>query len=151
MKCTTALLIACLALSCNNNPTQATDNPTNNTTAAAKGSGGKYKGSFSNGMKGATISFEISSDGKELRDLTFEGYWRCDGSLDLTTIGPEKPYAIQNGKVNGVITEPEGGGAPFHFELQASIGDNTAEGKLRFANVSAGCDTYLLDWTATKQ
>ena len=76
-------------------------------------------------MKGAKISFDISKDQKELKELTFQGYWRCDGKLDLTTLGPEKSFSIQNNKVDGVIVEPEGGGATaVRFELHATISNN---------------------------
>lgn len=110
---------------------------------------GNWKGTFSNGMKGATISFEV--DGDELKDLVFEGYWRCEGKLDLTTVGPEKSFTIEGNKVDGEIIEPEDGLAPYHFELHGKFDGNTAEGTLKIENVPAGCTTYKLNWTAEKE
>ena len=119
---------------------------------SSSGTGGHWEGTFSNGMKGAKISFEISNDGKELKNLIFQGYWRCEGKLDLTTLGPEKSFAIQNNKVDGVIVEPEGGGATAaRFELHATINNDKAEGSFRMNINGLGCDTYKLNWTASKK
>ncbi len=118
-------------------------------TASANAGSGHYKGTFSNGMKGNKISFDV--DGNELKNLTFEGYWHCEGKLDLTTLGPEKSFTIKGNKVDQAIIEPEGDWAPFHFDLKATINGNQASGTLRIANVKAGCDTYKLEWTAEKE
>ena len=48
----------------------------------------KFTGTFSNGYKGAKLSFILSANGKEIKDFTFEGYWRCGGSIELITSGP---------------------------------------------------------------
>ena len=103
-----------------------------------------WKGSFSNGMKGATISFDV--DGNQLKDLTFKGYWRCDGKLELTTIGPSAGYVIKGNTVDGTIKE-----SGFYFEVHGNLNGNKASGTLRFAFVAGGCDTYKLNWTAEKQ
>lgn len=118
------------------------------TSSAATGSG-QWKGSFSNGMKGATISFEVAGD--SVKDLTFQGYWRCEGKLDLTTLGPSTAYPLQGNSFDGVIVEPKDGPAPFHFEVHGKLNDNKAEGTLQFVNTAAGCTTYKLNWTAEKQ
>ena len=108
-----------------------------------------WQGTFSNGYKGATISFNISSDGKRLEDLTFIGYWRCSGGIEQITIGPDKSFPIQNGRVASVITEPENGGASaFRFDLNAIISSKSASGTLRINLNALGCDTYKLNWTA---
>jgi hypothetical protein len=105
---------------------------------------GKWKGTFSNGMKGAIISFEVN--GNQVKELTFQGYWRCDGKLELTTIGPEKGYTIKGKAVDGTVKE-----SGFYFELHGTFNGNKASGTLRFAFVAGGCDTYKLNWTAEKQ
>lgn len=111
-----------------------------------------WQGTFSNGYKGATISFNVSSDGSRLENLTFKGYWKCSGGLEEITIGPDKSYPIQNGRVAGVITEPENGGATaFRFDLNATIGAKSAAGTLRINLNALGCDTYKLNWTAQKK
>ncbi|HEY0039026.1 MAG TPA: hypothetical protein VGB71_00115 [Flavisolibacter sp.] len=105
---------------------------------------GLWKGTFSNGMKGATISFEV--EGNTLKDLTFQGYWRCDGKLEQTTIGPDGTYTIKGKTVEGIIKE-----SGFYFELQGTFNGAKASGTLRFAFVAGACDTYKLNWTAEKQ
>ena len=112
------------------------------TTAAPPS--GNWKGSFSNGMKGAKLSFDVKNG--EVKDLTFQGYWRCDGKLELTTLGPEKGFAIKGNSVDGILKE-EG----FYFELHGTFTGNKASGTLRIAFVAGGCDTYKLNWTAEKQ
>jgi hypothetical protein len=146
---------AVLLFACNNDKGTSTQNIPSESSSSANAvsnGGGHWEGTFSNGMKGAKISFDISKDGKELKDLTFEGYWRCDGKLDLTTLGPEKSFAVENNKVDGVIVEPEDGGASAaRFELHAAINDDKAEGTFRMNINGLGCDTYQLNWTASKK
>ena len=108
------------------------------------GAASHWKGSFSNGMKGAIISFDVEKN--EVKNLTFQGYWRCDGKLELTTIGPDAGYVIKGNAVDG--TNKESG---FYFELHGTFTGNKASGTLRFAFVAGGCDTYKLNWTATKE
>jgi hypothetical protein len=107
MKHMLTALCCVLLFACNNDKETTTqNNPSESSSSSASSSSntsGHWEGSFSNGMKGAKISFDISEDGKELKDLTFQGYWRCDGKLDLTTLGPEKSFTIENNKVDGVI------------------------------------------------
>jgi|GEM_PF-1755791 len=152
----TVTLLACLLAGCNpdnDKPIKEDEEGTHTITKKKRkkntSSEGKWKGTFSNGMKGATISFEV--DGDELKDLTFQGYWRCEGKLDLTTVGPKESFAIKGNKVDGVIVEPEDGLAPYRFELHGEFDGDTAEGTLKIENVTAGCTTYKLNWTAEKE
>jgi hypothetical protein len=72
--------------------------------------------------------------------------------LDLTTLGPQKGFTIENGKVDGVIVEPEGGGATAaRFELHATINGSKAEGSFRMNINALGCDSYQLNWTASRK
>jgi hypothetical protein len=154
MKHLLTALFSILLVGCNNDKsdTNQTSLSESSSSSANSSSNGHWEGLFSNGMKGAKISFDISGDGKELKDLTFQGYWRCDGKLDLTTLGPEKSFAIKNNKVDGVIVEPEGGGATAaRFELHATINGNKAEGTFRMNINGLGCDTYKLNWTASRK
>jgi hypothetical protein len=156
MKHTLTALCCFFLFACNNDKGIAAPNNSSESSSSSASSSsntsGHWEGSFSNGMKGATISFDISEDGKELKDLTFQGYWRCDGKLDLTTLGPEKSFAIENNKVDGVIVEPEDGGATAaRFELHATINGNEAEGTFRMNINGLGCDTYQLNWTASRK
>ena len=109
----------------------------------------KFEGTFSNGMKGAKISFVLSADGKKIEDVTFSGYWRCDGKLENTTVGPDGGFPVTKGKIDGVIVEPEDGGATaFRFEMHGTINGNKASGTFRMNINALSCDTYLLNWTA---
>ena len=100
-------------------------------------------------MKGATISFVLSADGKKAEDVTFSGYWRCGGKLENTTVGPDKAFPIIHGKIDGVISEPENGGATaFRFELHGVITGKKASGTFRMNINALACDTYKLNWTA---
>lgn len=117
------------------------------TTAAAQQK--KFTGTFSNGFKGSKISFTLSADGKQVKDLTFDGYWRCSGATEQITVGPEKSFPVTNGKVQGVITDPENGGASaFRFELDGVVNGKQASGTFRMSITGLSCDTYKLQWTA---
>ena len=108
-----------------------------------------FKGAFSNGMKGDSISFDISPDGKKLENLTFSGYWRCSGKLEQTVVGPEGAFTIVNNKVNDHISEPpDGGSTAWRFELKALINGKSASGTFRMNINNLGCDTYELKFTA---
>lgn len=109
----------------------------------------KFSGTFSNGYKGAKLSFTLSADGKQITDFTFDGYWRCGGSTEHIKVGPDKPFEVKNGKVKGVITDPENGGASaFRFDLEGLINGKQANGTFRMSITGLSCDTYKLNWTA---
>jgi hypothetical protein len=109
----------------------------------------KFTGTFSNGYKGAKLSFVLSADKKWIKDLTFTGHWRCGGSTENITAGPEKAFPIKNGQVDAAITDPENGGSSaFRFNLKGLIKGNTASGTFRMSITGLSCDTYLLNWTA---
>jgi hypothetical protein len=109
-----------------------------------------YAGALSNGMKGDSIFFDVSADGKKLENLIFKGYWRCSGKLEQTRVGPDGSFIIQNGKVDGHISEPPGGGSTaWRFDLKATLQGSKASGTFRMNINNLGCDTYLLNWTAT--
>jgi hypothetical protein len=131
---------------CSNGTTNETlrKEPSVQQASTADPANSHWKGSFSNGMKGAKLSFDVKKG--EVKDLTFQGYWRCDGKLELTTLGPKKGFAIKGNSVDGIIKE-EG----FYFELHGNFTGNKASGTLRFAFVAGGCDTYKLNWTAEKE
>lgn len=146
------LLFAFTLFACNNDKTAKSQNKAANEAPAGSGLAGKWEGSFTNGMNETFISFEISEDGKELRELTFKGYWRCDGKLEHTTLGPEKSFMVRGNKVEGTITEPEDGGASaIRYELQAEFKGGQAEGMFRMNINALACDTYKLNWTAKRK
>ncbi len=108
-----------------------------------------FRGAISNGMKGDSLSFDISADGKKLENLTFKGYWRCAGRQERTTVGPDGAITIVGNKVNEHISEPPNGGSTaWRFKLVADIKGNTAAGTFRMNINNLGCDSYELKWTA---
>ncbi len=111
----------------------------------------KFAGSFSNGYKGAKLSFVLSADQKTISDFTFTGYWRCGGSTESIIAGPGKSFPVKNGEVHAVITDPENGGSSaFRFNINGTVKSNTASGTFRMNITGLSCDTYLLNWTAKK-
>lgn len=109
----------------------------------------KFTGTFSNGYKGAKLSFILSPNGKEIKDFTFQGYWRCGGSTELITAGPEKSFPVVNGKIKSIIVEPENGGSSaFRFNIEGLLSGKQASGTFRMSITGLSCDTYELKWTA---
>lgn len=118
-------------------------------TALAGCSQQQFTGTFSNGFKGGRLSFVLSADRKTIKEFTFAGHWRCSGSVESITAGPEKLLPVKNGVIDAVITEPENGGASaFRFAIKGMVKGNTASGTFRMSIAGLSCDTYLLHWTA---
>ncbi len=143
-----------LLLACNNSEEKAVKNsPITNkadkeigiTDATLK----HYKGALTGGMKGDSIFFDVN--GSKLENLTFKGYWRCNGRLTQErAAGPMGFFTLVNGKVNDHISEPPNGGATaWRFDLNASINGKTASGTFRMNINGLGCNTGTLQWTAT--
>lgn len=140
-------------IACNSGNNGHTPIASENTAVANAASAGRhFKGSLSNGMKGDSISFDVSADGRKLSNLTFKGYWRCSGKLESTTAGPNGAFDIVNGKVSGHISEPPNGGSTaWRFDLEATIEGARASGTFRMNINNLGCDTYKLNWTANSK
>lgn len=152
MKQWSLLLAGILFLSCNNSISTGTQQTISSSESSTASINGRWEGAFTNGMKETYISFDVSEDGKEVKNLTFKGYWRCDGKLDQTILGPTKSFSIADNKVDGVIAEPEGGGATAtRYELHGIFTGDSAEGWFRMNINALGCDTYKLTWTAKKK
>lgn len=144
------LLCAAFSLACTN----ASENSNTSSASSTEASGKTqhWEGHFTNGMKQTYISFDVSADGKQLQDLTFKGYWRCDGKLTQDIMGPQKSFTITGNKVDGVLVEPEGGGASAtRYELHATFNGYKAEGTFRMNINGLGCDTYKLNWVAERK
>lgn len=145
------LYLVIMLLGCANATGEAAPANTNTpeTTTSETAKVRHYAGSISNGMKGDSIFFDISADGKRLENLTFKGYWRCSGKLEQTTVGPDGAFTIKDSKVNDHISEPpDGGSTAWRFELHADIKPATASGTFRMNINNLGCDTYELQWKA---
>lgn len=109
----------------------------------------KFRGTFSNGYKGAKLSFTLSADGKQIQQFTFDGYWRCGTSTEHITAGPSKNFKVVNGKIQDVIVDPENGGSSaFRFSLDGLVKGKQANGTFRMSITGLSCDTYKLSWTA---
>lgn len=146
------LLCAALSIACTN---ASSDPKTAADTSFSTDTNGKtqhWEGAFTNGMKQTFISFDVSADGKQIQNLTFKGYWRCSGKLTQDIMGPQKSFTITGNKADGVIVEPEGGGASAtRYELHATFNGNKAEGTFRMNINGLSCDTYKLNWVAEKK
>jgi len=109
-----------------------------------------FRGALTGGMKGDSIFFDVNATGTKLENLTFKGYWRCNGKLEQErAAGPMGAFSLLKGKVNDHIAEPPDGGATaWRFDLEATIEENTANGKFRMNINALGCNTGTLQWTA---
>jgi len=119
-------------------------------TPGAPAPGIRYQGTFSNGMKGDTISFMLAADGKSISGLTFKGYWRCAGKLQpLADVGPRGTYTVTGGRIAGRLCEGSQKGGPDNcFELSGQVNGAAANGKLRLTDKAKGCDSGPLVWSA---
>ena len=143
-----------LLLSCTNNTAQViSDPPVGSENESSETKAKQFKGAISNGMKGDSLFFRVSADGKKLQDLTFKGYWRCAGKLEQQRgVGPEGSFNIVNGKASGHISDPPNGGSTaWRFDIDATISGNTASGTFRMNINNLGCDTYLLKFNAVSK
>ncbi|MDQ3279330.1 MAG: hypothetical protein M3Q06_13455 [Bacteroidota bacterium] len=142
------LLFSLLSAGCSNEIAPIQKDRSEGAAAAAevKTKDRHWEGAFTNGMKETFISFDVSPDGKKLSNLTFKGYWRCNGKLTQDILGPEESFQIKNGVVDGVIIDKE---AYIRYELKATLNGNKAEGTFRMSITGLGCDTYVLKWTAS--
>lgn len=112
-----------------------------------------FRGALKGGMKGDSIFFDVSADGKRLENLTFKGYWYCDGTLERqTAAGPEGHFDLVDGKVNSHISEPPNGGATaWRFDLNATIEGKKASGTFRMNINALRCNTGTLSWEAVRE
>src|SRR5690606_20202486 len=111
-----------------------------------------FKGTFTNGMKGDSIFFNVSPDNKKLTNLTFKGYWRCNGKLEQVSTGPDGSFDIEKGIAKGHISEhPNGGSTAWRFDIDAAINGDEALGTFRMNINNLGCDSYLLKFTAVAE
>lgn len=112
-----------------------------------------FRGALSGGMKGDSIFFDISADGKRLENLMFKGYWYCDGKLTReNAAGPEGFFTLENGKVNSHISEPPNGGATaWRFDLSATVVGKKASGTFRMNINALRCNTGTLSWEAAEK
>ncbi|RYU80075.1 hypothetical protein [Hymenobacter persicinus] len=120
------------------------------TTPGTPPAGTRFEGKFTNGLKGNTLSFVLAPDGKTISDVTFKGYWRCDGKLEmLGATGPKGTFAVTNGTIAGRLCEPPNGGASaWCFDLGGKLTGKTATGRFRMNINALRCDSYELQWEA---
>ncbi|RYY70157.1 MAG: hypothetical protein EOO13_07440 [Chitinophagaceae bacterium] len=147
-------LLVMVSLSCNNTADHEQLPPEKKDMAAVElpeRRSRHFRGVVSNGMKGDSISFDVSSDGSKMQNFLFKGYWRCSGRLEQqSNAGPQGSFTISNGKVDDHISEPPNGGATaWRYEVKATIAGAGASGTFRMNINALGCDTYVLKWTAT--
>lgn len=114
----------------------------------ARPSGGLWQGTISNGYKGQTIGFRVSADGGTISDVTFHGYFiRKGGGLEETELAPLNDIAVSGGRFSDTQLN---GGALVRFDFEGEFtGPGTARGTYR-AMSDTDCDTYKLQWTASR-
>lgn len=110
----------------------------------------QYAGALIGGFKGDSIFFDVSPNGQKLENLTFKGYWRCNGKLErIAAVGPDGAFEITNGVAKGHISDPpDGGSTAWRFDIDATLSGNKATGTFRMNINNLGCDTYVLKFTA---
>ena len=107
-----------------------------------------WVGTVPNDPSNDRISFVVSPDGKQLSELTFDGYWRCGGQLERQVMNPKSSFSIVNGKVSGEALDPPTGGT-WHFELQGDFaGKPAAANNFRMNITGLGCASYQREWAA---
>ncbi|GAA5513978.1 hypothetical protein Dcar01_02727 [Deinococcus carri] len=108
---------------------------------------GRYQATVTN-QKGQRIMFTVNAAG-ELADVRWEGTYRCKSGRSRTE-GYTAPgtLPVANGVFNGALNEPKG---RMWFGLTGSF---TAPGKvsgmLRVAYAGGECDTFRMEFTATR-
>lgn len=149
------LLIAVSFLACNTATTQTSsiensDSNKDNQQIKELKENRHYRGAITGGMKGDSIFFDVTNNGTRLENLTFKGYWRCNGKLEmLRAAGPDGFFTLVNNKVDDHISEPPNGGSTaWRFNLSATIKGNTASGTFSMNINNLGCNTGKLQWTA---
>lgn len=144
------LASAILFITCNNN--NAADKiPSSGQIIQSPNAGNRvqhFKGTLVGGFKGDSIFFDVN--GSKLQNLTFKGYWRCSGKLEMMpAAGPAGSFTLVNGKVDDHISEPPNGGATaWRFDLKATVEGSKASGTFRMNINGLGCNTGMLKWEA---
>jgi hypothetical protein len=140
-------------------PNERQNTETAKETAAVKRSGatpqsGLWRAKITNVEREETITFRVSANGKQIEDVVFDGFWRCDDAMSSFKKGllkkvdvntPPGVFAISNGAFSDIKKEPY---LAWTFE-GAFTGGTTARGTFRI-EYSTECDTYKLEWTATR-
>lgn len=109
-----------------------------------------FKGALTGGLKGDSIFFDVSANGKKVENIIFKGYWRCGGQLEIVRgVGPDESFDIKNGEAKGKVSDPPNGGSTaWHFDFAATIKGQEASGTFRMNINNLGCDSYLLKFIA---
>ncbi|HWI53846.1 MAG TPA: hypothetical protein VNT01_17040 [Symbiobacteriaceae bacterium] len=110
--------------------------------------GGTYKGKVQRGFE---ITFDVSPDGKAVTKVAANVLESCTGSSTsrTTQLYWDGPFPVSAGGVVSVEgPDPEWQGIEFRFTARLGA-DGTAAGTV--LQKGAGCTTYELQWTATKE
>lgn len=117
-------------------------------TSGTKPSGGQWRGTVTNQKGNQTITFRVSGDGRTISDITFVGYWRCSGRTGSTRNAPPQNVSISDGAFSSTQNDkPSRLWYEFIGEFSSAT---TAAGTLRMAFAGTECDTYKLQWTASR-
>jgi hypothetical protein len=119
---------------------------------AATPSSGTFKAGRGKIESGYDLKFKVSKG--KIKDLAAHVLEYCDGSStsQIATVGPDLTWKIKKGKFKGRKKETAHGVTVYTTLKGRFTSASTAKGKLRQETIVAGsvCDTYELDFTATK-
>lgn len=116
--------------------------------ARLSSTGGTYKGKVQRGFE---ITFDVSPDGKAVTKVAANVLESCTGSSTsrTTQLYWDGPFPVSaDGVVSAEGPDPEWQGIEFRFTARLAA-DGTAAGTV--LQKGAGCTTYELQWTATKE
>ncbi|MDF1504895.1 ankyrin repeat domain-containing protein [Roseisolibacter sp. H3M3-2] len=119
--------------------------------------GGVWEARVSNAA--GLVRFTVAPDGRAITAIEFEGDIRCSDAgvgmgrsygrtqrADYVTRGAQ--LVVDRGAVNGTYHDEKAG---VHWAFQAHfVGPTSARGKLRIGAHANTCDTWGLQWTATR-
>lgn len=117
-------------------------------TSGTRPSGGLWRGTVTNQKGNQTVSFRVSGDGQTISDITFVGYWRCSGRTESTRNAPPEDVRISGGSFSSTQNDKP---SRLWYQFIGEFSSNsTATGRLRMAFAGTECDTYRLQWTASR-
>ncbi|MGZ8378635.1 MAG: ankyrin repeat domain-containing protein [Gemmatirosa sp.] len=119
--------------------------------------GGVWEGRFANGN--GLVRFTVAPDGRSITEVEYEGDIRCSDAgvgmgrsygrtqrVDYVTRGAR--LVIDRGAVDGTYHDERAG---VHWHLQGHfVGATTARGKVRIGAQANTCDSWGMQWTASR-
>jgi tetratricopeptide (TPR) repeat protein len=119
--------------------------------SGAKPRGGLWRGTITNQKGDQTITFRVSADGSMISDITFVGYWRCPNAMNPTQStrnAPPDDVAVTGGAFSSTQNDKP---SRLWYQFIGEFSSATqASGSIRIAYAGTECDTWKLQWTASR-